>query len=212
MFCKKDFLKNFAKIHRKTSASKSFFYKAAGLFYRTTPLAASVDRNAKSNFKDFLHITLKKVFWENSQWAMVPETKTRRPLHIWSFQTRQKYEKYFIFKPQISSQLFKYWRHVDVHTYDYMPFHSIGIIYISHPISSKYLLSLSLKNTGLFQRYIYLEKPEITHNLVITAKLVLNLLSYLFLFRSSHRRYSVKKDVLKNSAKLTGKHLCWRLF
>ena len=64
MFCKKDFLKNFAKIHRKTSASKSFFYKAAGLFYRTTPLAASVDRNAKSNFKDFLHITLKKVFWE----------------------------------------------------------------------------------------------------------------------------------------------------
>ena len=141
------------------------------------------------------------MFWENSQWAMVPETKTRRPLHIWSFQTRQKYEKYFIFKPQISSQLFKYWRHVDVHKYDYMPFHSIGIIYISHPISSKYLLSLSLKNTGLFQRYIYMEKPEITHNLVITVKLVLNLLSYLFLFRSSHRRYSVKKGVLKNFRK-----------
>ena len=29
--------------------------------------------------------------------------------------------------------------------------------------------------------------------------------------RSSHRRCSVKKDVLENFANLTGKHLCWRL-
>ena len=32
------------------------------------------------------------------------------------------------------------------------------------------------------------------------------------LFRSSHRRCSVKKGVLKNFANFTGKHLCWSLF
>ena len=31
-------------------------------------------------------------------------------------------------------------------------------------------------------------------------------------FRSSHRRCSVKKGVLRNFAKFTGKHLCQRLF
>ena len=30
--------------------------------------------------------------------------------------------------------------------------------------------------------------------------------------KSSHRRCSIKKDVLKDFAKLTGKHLCWSLF
>ena len=30
--------------------------------------------------------------------------------------------------------------------------------------------------------------------------------------RSSHRRCSVNKDVLKNFANFTGKHLCWSLF
>ena len=32
------------------------------------------------------------------------------------------------------------------------------------------------------------------------------------LFRSSHERCSVKKDVLKNFVNLIGKHLCWSLF
>ena len=32
------------------------------------------------------------------------------------------------------------------------------------------------------------------------------------IFRSSHRRYSVKKGVLKNFANFKGKHLCWSLF
>ena len=32
------------------------------------------------------------------------------------------------------------------------------------------------------------------------------------LFRSSHRRCSVKKGVLKKFAYFTGKHLCWSLF
>ena len=32
------------------------------------------------------------------------------------------------------------------------------------------------------------------------------------LSRSSHRRCSVKKGVLKNVASFTGKHLCWSLF
>ena len=32
------------------------------------------------------------------------------------------------------------------------------------------------------------------------------------LYRSSHRRYSVKKGVLRNFAKFTGKHLCQSLF
>ena len=31
-------------------------------------------------------------------------------------------------------------------------------------------------------------------------------------YRSSHRKCSVKKDVLKNSANFTGKRLCWSLF
>ena len=31
-------------------------------------------------------------------------------------------------------------------------------------------------------------------------------------FRSSHQRCSVKKDVLRNFAKITGKHLCQSLF
>ena len=36
--------------------------------------------------------------------------------------------------------------------------------------------------------------------------------SLLFIDRSSHRRCSVTKDVLRNFAKFTGKHLCQRLF
>ena len=34
----------------------------------------------------------------------------------------------------------------------------------------------------------------------------------LFLSRSSHRRYSVKKGVLRNLVKFTGKRLCQSLF
>ena len=33
-----------------------------------------------------------------------------------------------------------------------------------------------------------------------------------FYSRSSHRRCSAKKGVLKNDANFTGKHLCWSLF
>ena len=36
--------------------------------------------------------------------------------------------------------------------------------------------------------------------------------SLLFIDRGSHRRCSVTKDVLRNFAKFTGKHLCQRLF
>ena len=32
------------------------------------------------------------------------------------------------------------------------------------------------------------------------------------LFKSSHKRYAIKKDVLRNFAKFTGKHLCQSLF
>ena len=35
---------------------------------------------------------------------------------------------------------------------------------------------------------------------------------YLFILRSSHRRCSVKKGVLRNFVKFTGKHLCQSLF
>ena len=35
---------------------------------------------------------------------------------------------------------------------------------------------------------------------------------YLWLDKSSHQRCSVKKGVLRNYAKITGKHLCQRLF
>ena len=33
-----------------------------------------------------------------------------------------------------------------------------------------------------------------------------------FLFRSSHRRYSLKKSALRNFTKFTGKHLCQSLY
>ena len=35
---------------------------------------------------------------------------------------------------------------------------------------------------------------------------------FTFKFRSSHRRCSIKKCVLKNLSKFTGKHLCQGLF
>ena len=35
---------------------------------------------------------------------------------------------------------------------------------------------------------------------------------YISIYGSSHRRYSVKKCILKNFANFTGKHLCWSLF
>ena len=37
-------------------------------------------------------------------------------------------------------------------------------------------------------------------------------LTYIHIYRSSHRRCSVRKDVLRNFAKFTGKHLCQGLF
>ena len=40
----------------------------------------------------------------------------------------------------------------------------------------------------------------------------LSLAHFLPMFRSSHRRCSVKKAVLKNVTNLTGQHLCWSLF
>ena len=52
----------------------------------------------------------------------------------------------------------------------------------------------------------------------ITAYILLVMCSLLSLddlnsfYRSSHRRCSVKKGVLKNFANFTGKHLCWSFF
>ena len=42
--------------------------------------------------------------------------------------------------------------------------------------------------------------------------MLMNHRDLLGLFRSSHRRCSVKKGVLKKFANFTGKHLCWSLF
>ena len=39
-----------------------------------------------------------------------------------------------------------------------------------------------------------------------------SLISYRYNFRSSHRRCSLKKSILKNFANFTGKHMSWRLF
>ena len=41
---------------------------------------------------------------------------------------------------------------------------------------------------------------------------IMNHRDLLSLFRSSHRKCSVKKSVLKNFTNFTGKHLCWSLF
>ena len=45
-----------------------------------------------------------------------------------------------------------------------------------------------------------LKTPQV---IIVTIKIML--------FRSSHKRWSMQKAVLKNFAIFTGKHLCWRL-
>ena len=46
----------------------------------------------------------------------------------------------------------------------------------------------------------------------LTIKSYLNKLSKMFIFRSSHRMCSIKKGILRNFSKFTGKHLCQSLF
>ena len=53
------------------------------------------------------------------------------------------------------------------------------------------------------------------HEKIITSRNITYLapsnfnLTKIFLFRSRHRRCSVKKGALKNLANFTGKNLCW---
>ena len=51
-------------------------------------------------------------------------------------------------------------------------------------------------------------QPNSKTNSIHRAKPLLKITKH----RSSHRRYSVRKDVLRNFAKLTGKHLCQSLY
>ena len=57
--------------------------------------------------------------------------------------------------------------------------------------------------------------PELFYKKVFVksfAKFTVNVSAGVSFIRSSHRRCSVRKGVLKNFAKLTGKHLCQSLF
>ena len=49
-------------------------------------------------------------------------------------------------------------------------------------------------------------------NVETTAKVVATIVKILPIYRSIHKRCFIKKGVLKNFAKFTGKHLCQSLF
>ena len=59
------------------------------------------------------------------------------------------------------------------------------------------------------RKLLVLSREEININYIISKQVWLTLLA---LNRSSHRRCSVRKGVLRNFAKSTGKYLCQRLF
>ena len=63
------------------------------------------------------------------------------------------------------------------------------------------LLGVKKKNSGT----IHLKIIKRTDLLIAENELDRNC-------KSSHRRYSVKRGVLKNFPNFTGKHLCWSLF
>ena len=57
----------------------------------------------------------------------------------------------------------------------------------------------------------YIFRPPFLKN--TSGRLLLNLRTFSEKHqKSSHRRFSIKKTVLKNTAKFTGKHLCQSLF
>ena len=66
-----------------------------------------------------------------------------------------------------------------------------------------------------YRRFVVLSKVNRKTSLVSCKTLNLRLLlfqSHRIIFRSNHRRCSIKKTVLKNFAIFTGKHLWWILF
>ena len=65
-----------------------------------------------------------------------------------------------------------------------------------------FLMGIFLKNLWLIPNLLKWQDCKIFTNLVLSQTPS----------RSSHRRCSVKKGVLKNFANFIGKHLCWSLF
>ena len=66
-----------------------------------------------------------------------------------------------------------------------------------------------------YRRFVVLSKVNRKTSLISCKTLNLRLLlfqSHRIIFRSNHRRCSIKKTVLKNFAIFTGKHLWWILF
>ena len=78
------------------------------------------------------------------------------------------------------------------------------------------------KARGCTSRKVYLEIPQNSEKLHMCWSLFLKLVLYtlfqmhcpkiILSLRSSHWRCSIEKDVFKNFANFTGKHLCWSLF
>ena len=56
------------------------------------------------------------------------------------------------------------------------------------------------------------KKSEFFVTFILSEGIFLTFLFYLSVYRSSHRRHSVKKCGLKQFVIFTGKHLCWSLF
>ena len=86
---------------------------------------------------------------------------------------------------------------------------------IHNPIGLKLLTRLILGFSYLNQQ-IFNQNFQDCVNPLCSCRLMVEFSSHFFLhcyqFRSSHRRCSVRKDVLRNFTKLTGKHLCHNLF
>ena len=60
----------------------------------------------------------------------------------------------------------------------------------------------------LIFKFIFLDQL----NLLAMFQFLTNISKFRTTHRSGHRRFSIKKGVLKNFAKFTGKHLCQSLF
>ena len=67
------------------------------------------------------------------------------------------------------------------------------------------LLIKYLQNLTYFHKIV-----QFVHSMKTRVSLFVQV--FISTHRSSHRRYSVKKDVFWNLANFTGKHLCWSLF
>ena len=172
-FVKKMFSKISQNSLENTCVGVSYVNKVAGLFHGTPPLATSVRGNTVIISKIFCILLLKKC--PGKILSKVWYRKQKRDHLIFGhFKLARNMQNILTLNHKFPLNFFQYWRHVDVHKNDFVSFYflEISILFI-------------LKNTGLFQwnfAIFYSEKLEVSHNLMVIIKLVLNLMSCIFMF------------------------------